>query len=265
MAALLGKNNFIQIQNILCSRIESAKSAVEFCGQGIPIDSFKDLKPAQIYFFCTPDDKIRELSEELLLAHKPLPNSIFLHFSGSLSSDVFIHAKESGFQVASLHPFRSFSDPQKSISNFAGTFCTYEGNYSLENFARQMVHSIEGKFLKVSTEQKTLYHAAAVFSSNYIVTIAKSAEYLMLESGIEKSSVKECLVSIMQSTIENIQSRNTIDESLTGPIQRGDKITIEKHFNALTKYPQYLDLYKTLGLSTLNMTKFKELESIFSK
>jgi hypothetical protein len=96
-AALLSKNNLIQIDSILCSSLKASQLAVDFCKQGIACDSFQKFNPAQIYLFCTPDDQIENLCTQLLSEHQPQPNAIFLHFSGSLSSLVFLSAKNRGY------------------------------------------------------------------------------------------------------------------------------------------------------------------------
>jgi predicted short-subunit dehydrogenase-like oxidoreductase (DUF2520 family) len=87
---------------------------------------------------------------------------------------------------------------------------------------------------------RTLYHAGAVFGSNYVVTLQRAAALLFASAG----APPEALVPLMRRTIEN-------DFELTGPISRGDWTTIEAHRAAIhAELPELDDLYETLATAT---------------
>ena len=88
---------------------------------------------------------------------------------------------------------------------------------------------------------RTLYHAGAVFASNYLVTLQRAASLLLEAAG----APPEALEPLMRRTIEN-------GFELTGPISRGDWATVEAHRAAIrTKRPELDDLYETLAGATL--------------
>src|SRR5205085_5527157 len=66
----------------------------------------------------------------------------------------------------------------------------------------------------------SLYHAGAVFASNYLVTLQRAAVRLGVPA--------EGLVPLMQGTIEH-------GFELTGPIARGDWETVEAHKQAIRR------------------------------
>ena len=87
---------------------------------------------------------------------------------------------------------------------------------------------------------RTLYHAGAVFGSNYLVTLHRAATLLFESAG----APAEALEPLMRRTIEN-------GFELTGPIARGDWSTVEAHRAAIhAERPELEQLYETLAGAT---------------
>ncbi|HEY5099626.1 MAG TPA: DUF2520 domain-containing protein [Gaiellaceae bacterium] len=87
---------------------------------------------------------------------------------------------------------------------------------------------------------RTLYHAGAVFASNYLVTLHRAASLLFESAG----APAEALEPLMRRTIEN-------GFELTGPIARGDWSTVEAHRAAIrSERPELDHLYETLAGAT---------------
>jgi predicted short-subunit dehydrogenase-like oxidoreductase (DUF2520 family) len=88
---------------------------------------------------------------------------------------------------------------------------------------------------------RTLYHAGAVFASNYLVTLQRAATQLFERAG----APPEALEPLMRRTIEN-------GFELTGPIARGDWETVEAHRAAIrAERPELDHLYETLAGATM--------------
>ncbi len=52
--------------------------------------------------------------------------------------------------------------------------------------------------------------------------------------------------------------RRALSKALTGPIERGDTETIQKHIQDIKKYlPNLLNLYKITGQNTVDIAKIK--------
>jgi predicted short-subunit dehydrogenase-like oxidoreductase (DUF2520 family) len=88
---------------------------------------------------------------------------------------------------------------------------------------------------------RTLYHAGAVFASNYLVTMQRAAALLFEQVGAPVAALEPLI-------------RQTIDNGfeLTGPISRGDWATVERHLAELhAEAPQLEHLYETLAGATL--------------
>lgn len=92
----------------------------------------------------------------------------------------------------------------------------------------------------LAEESRTLYHAGAVFASNYLVTLHRAASLLFESAG----APAEALEPLMRRTIEN-------SFELTGPIARGDWSTVEAHRAAIrSERPELDHLYETLAGAT---------------
>ena len=92
----------------------------------------------------------------------------------------------------------------------------------------------------LADDRRVIYHAGAVFASNYLVTLHRAAVRALAAAG----APAEALVPLMRRTIEN-------GFDLTGPIARGDRAVVESHLAALRReLPDLEPLYRTLAEAT---------------
>ena len=86
-------------------------------------------------------------------------------------------------------------------------------------------------------ENRAAYHAGAAIASNYLVTLRQAAGSLLEAAG----APPEALDPLMRRTIEN-------GFELTGPIQRGDWETVERHLEAIqANRPELEAMYRVLA------------------
>lgn len=87
---------------------------------------------------------------------------------------------------------------------------------------------------------RAVYHAGAAIASSYLVTLHRVASDLFRAAG----APPEALVPLMRRTIEN-------GFELTGPIERGDWETVERHRRAIRETrPELEPLYDLLAEAT---------------
>jgi predicted short-subunit dehydrogenase-like oxidoreductase (DUF2520 family) len=87
---------------------------------------------------------------------------------------------------------------------------------------------------------RPLYHAGAAIASNYLVTLHRVASELLEAAG----APPEALEPLMRRTIDN-------HFELTGPISRGDLVTLEAHRQAIREArPELEPLYDLLAEAT---------------
>jgi predicted short-subunit dehydrogenase-like oxidoreductase (DUF2520 family) len=90
-----------------------------------------------------------------------------------------------------------------------------------------------GRPFPIADELKPLYHAAAVFASNYLVTVTALAEELQRTAGVPDPIA--ALTPLQEATLANVHRVGSA-EALTGPAVRGDAITLQRNLEALTRH-----------------------------
>jgi predicted short-subunit dehydrogenase-like oxidoreductase (DUF2520 family) len=94
-----------------------------------------------------------------------------------------------------------------------------------------------------------LYHAAAVFGSNYVAALLDIAEELI---GIENA--REDLAALADSAIRN-WAAHADSRRFTGPAARGDQEVLQRHLAALADQPQLAEIYRLLAERILASAK----------
>lgn len=252
IAYLLAKKNVIRIAAVCNKTEESAMRAIRFLGEGACSSAISDLPPADLTLITTPDDLIAESCIALCQGRQFKKDSLVVHCSGTFTSDILSPAKEAGCYVASVHPMRSFADPEASTGQYPGTYCALEGDAEAVSIVRMLFTAIESKCFEISREKKALYHAAGVFASNYLLTLAEQAQSCLLEAGVEQDVAIGLVTNLMQGTLFNLEKTRSPALSLTGPVKRGDAETVKQHLDVLGANQK--NLYAALGLATIPLS-----------
>ena len=123
---------------------------------------------------------------------------------------------------------------------------------ALSEAAAALAQSFGGQILIVPPAERALYHAAAVITSNYLVTLLATAQTLFARWAPDETAARAAMLPLAAGTLRNI-NRQGAKAALTGPIVRGDATTVEKHLAALPK--ELIPLYRQLGLATLSLAE----------
>jgi predicted short-subunit dehydrogenase-like oxidoreductase (DUF2520 family) len=202
---------------------------------------------ADMVFITTPDDAIAQVCREVHW-HK---GQIVLHCSGAHSVDILEPAKKLGATVGSFHPLQTFADIDQAMANLPGSTFGVEAEEPLLSTLKELASLLDGKWVELRPGDKVLYHVAAVFACNYLVTLVKLALDLWKGLGVSSREATSALLPLVRGTLSNIESVG-LPDCLTGPIARGDLGTVERHLNALdAKNPSSITAYKELGLQTI--------------
>lgn len=248
---LLVDAHAVRMQDVLGRSVESAAAGAVFIGSGKPVDTFSVLRPADAFLLTVPDDQLRNCGVQLAKAGCLRPGTLVFHCSGAQSSQVLSAASVCGAILASVHPIRSFADPATVAAGFAGTWCGIEGEASAVAMVSPWFQSVGARLISIDSAKKTLYHSAAVFASNYIVTLIDVAVQAYVHAGVEAETALEVIAPLLRETAENV-FRLGAAQGLTGPIARGDMQTVADHQQALMQWsPPYAALYSQLAEATL--------------
>jgi predicted short-subunit dehydrogenase-like oxidoreductase (DUF2520 family) len=194
---------------------------------------------AQLVLLCVPDDAIAEVAASIETG------PWVAHVSGARPL-VALGRHERRF---SLHPLQTFTrasrGPEQLAAQFDGAWAAVTAETGEAHaVALWLAETLGLRTFDLDDSARTLYHAGAVFASNYIVTLQRAATLLFEAVGAPPAALEP----LMLRTIEN-------DFELTGPISRGDWGTVGAHIAELHgRLPQLEHLYETLAGATLALS-----------
>ncbi|HEU65957.1 MAG TPA: DUF2520 domain-containing protein [Chloroflexi bacterium] len=202
---------------------------------------------AELVFITTPDDAIACVCGEVQW-HE---GQSVVHCSGAHSVDILEPARKLGAAVGSFHPLQTFADVDQAIANLPGSTFALEADEPLLSTLKELTLLLNGNWVELKPGDKVMYHAAAVFACNYLVTLVKLALDLWQDFGVSPKEATRAMLPLLEGTIKNIEVIG-LPACLTGPVARGDLGTIERHLSALeSRSPSLLTTYKEMGLQTI--------------
>ena len=250
LARLWHEAGVFEVQHILNRSHDSAVEAVRFVGTGRPLQGWDELTAADATLIGTPDGDIAASCEALAQGGLFAPGQVVFHCSGALPSTVLRMAAENGAAIASVHPIKSFADPQHTVGHFAGTWCGIEGDTTALALLEPACRAIGAIPVAIDPEFKSIYHAAAVFASNYLVTVLDLALQAYEKAGIPRETAQKLIEPLVRGTVENVFSIGTT-AALSGPIARGDTATAVRQYRALAAWDKRVGrVYKALAKPT---------------
>jgi predicted short-subunit dehydrogenase-like oxidoreductase (DUF2520 family) len=201
-----------------------------------------------------PDAAIVTVAEGLRTSSLPLGVPM-LHTSGALGSEVMAGG-HADLPLGSLHPLLAIADAQAGAALLRGGWFALEGDASAVSMGRRIVEHLGGREIPVAPEMKPVYHAAAVFASNYLVALLDTAERLAVEAGAPPEVARAALCELSRSAVAAVEGRGPL-EALTGPVSRGDAATVRLHLERLSGPDAAL--YSVLAQATLEVARRRGL------
>jgi predicted short-subunit dehydrogenase-like oxidoreductase (DUF2520 family) len=212
-------------------------------------------RAADLVLICTPDDLIATVAGELAPALRA--DQVILHTSGPLSSEVLAPLASTGAALGSFHPLQTIADPLSAPERLAGAYVAVEGDDRAVRLGEGLARRIGLQPFRLAAGAKPLYHAAAVFASNYTIALAGIAGRLARQAGIPPNLAEEVYRPLMAGAMRNLNELGAV-EALTGPVRRGDVATLQTHLAALSGEER--ELYRLLGLAALILAREGGLE-----
>ena len=215
-----------RIHVIGSGRVGSAIAA-RLLERGVAVDG----ADPELVLLCVPDSAIAEVAASVA------PGPWVGHVSGATPLGALApHARR-----FSVHPLQTFTRG-RGAEQLDGAWAAVTAETEEARAAgRSLAETLGLRPFDLADSARTLYHAGAVFASNYVVTLQRAASLLFESAG----APPEALEPLMRRTIEN-------GFELTGPISRGDWETVAAHRAAIQEHRAELDhLYETLAGATL--------------
>jgi predicted short-subunit dehydrogenase-like oxidoreductase (DUF2520 family) len=258
LALALSRKGY-SIESLVARHAQTARKAARLLNsntQAFAAKQFNLLKPADLFLIATPDDQVASVASELAkldLDRKPAA----LHTSGALSAEVLSPLRKKGWSTGSIHPLVSVTDGGRA--ELRGAFWSVEGDKEASRIGRAIVDDLGGESFSIRSEDKPLYHAAAVMSAGNVVALFDVAIEMLVRCGLSRKTARGILQPLIASTVQNLETRDPVD-ALTGTFARGDIETVKLHIAALEKkkLSDATELYRLLGRRSLKLTKKKQ-------
>lgn len=186
---------------------------------------------AELVLLCVPDSSIAQVARDLE------PGPWIAHTSGATP----LAALDPHAQRFGLHPLQTFTK-RRGPEQLDGAYAAVTGDTAeARELGAWLARTLGLEPFVLEDDARRLYHAGAAIASNYLVTLHRVASELFRAAG----APPEALVPLMRRTIEN-------GFELTGPIERGDWDTVERHRQAIrAARPELVPLYDTLAEATV--------------
>ena len=229
-----------EITSVISKNIESAKNLAQtFHIKNYLTDLEGILKSTKLFFLTVPDGEIKKTAVRLSHLNLNFENSYFIHLSGSENISVLNSIKSMGGITASIHPMQTF--PSKKVFSLKSVYAAVETNEEKYfKYISKLCKNLEMIPFKIKSDQKTFYHLAGVFASNFLAGNLFVSKKMLMKNEIDKKMFFNILSSTINSTLSNVKKVGPA-KALSGPVERGDVQTIRNHISSLKKMSKNLN------------------------
>ncbi len=253
LGRLFAAHGVFAVQDVLTRSLDTANAAVAFIGAGRAVAGLADLRPAAVWMLAVGDDQIASTCAALAGAGL-LQDAVVFHCSGAKASS---ELQAPGASTASVHPVRSFADPEGVAAAFAGTWCGVEGDARALALLTPAFEAIGARLVTIDAAAKTVYHAASVFAANYLVTVLDAALRAYVAAGVPEAVARELARPLASESLANV-FRLGPAAALSGPVARGDLVTVARQQAAVSHWDAPTGrLYDALVEATTSLAERK--------
>ncbi len=197
---------------------------------------------ADLYFIVVADDAIRIVADQL---QGIIPSaSIVIHCSGSLGLDALPFKRSAAF-----YPLQSFSIDHEPSWRWIPLILT-TSDEEIWTTLDEIAGAISTSVYRMTDEQKSVLHVAAVFTNNFSNHMLTLAERICNEHQLPFDMLKPLILETFSKAILNGPKENQ-----TGPAVRGDQKTIEKHLELLKDDINLVSIYQAVTNSIISNYK----------
>ena len=189
---------------------------------------------SDIIFLTVPDDKIKEVAQNLKIEGNPL----IIHFSGALpASEISLN-----YDLLSVHPMMSIIYPEIAKDKIKEHFITIEGKKEAVERFKPFIKYFTNNYMYVNKDEKVAFHLAAVLTNNFPTILISIATKILKD--LPKEKALSIILPLLNDSFENLNYKREL--SLTGPLVRKDEKTIQKHLSII-KDDKITDIYNSFS------------------
>lgn len=202
-----------------------------------------------------PDRAVSQVAEAL--ARFDL--AAVLQTSGALGPASLAPLRERGVPCAMFHPLQTFPTSEAGAQRLPGSLVGICGDDRALAWCERLAGALRCATLSVAEDRLAQYHAAAVLASNCVVGLVDAAATLMEGAGVKRVDALRALRPLLDASLDNVSTMEA-NQALTGPIARGDAVTVRRHLRSMRNSPTPLvGLYRAFGEYLLDLAQRRGL------
>ena len=204
------------------------------------------------------DDQLDSVLADLVDATSPsgrrrlASGTVVVHTSGGAEPPLIPRMVEMGLSGGTFHPLVPFANPDRAPELLRKAWIGIDGDDQARAASRRLAGQLGARTLEIPAGMKSIYHAAAVISSNFPIVLGAVASSILTDAGVPERSAHQAVHSLMDAAISNIAEGHP-ESALTGPVMRGDVETVNRHLQALRHNPEARALYRRLSFAALEI------------
>jgi len=259
-----------RVDAVTARSISNARAAIRVIGAGDPSDRpTHQVLNSRVVLVTVPDAAIECMASHLAqLGGQEWRGRVVLHTSGAMEPCALEPLAQLGAATGSMHPMQTFS--HQNTPDLAKCVFGIDGAPAALRAARKMIHQMGGVAVRLSGTNKAAYHAAGSFACVHVLTIIEAATRLLMTQGFTRRQAMRALLPLTRQTLDNFERVGPY-AAWTGPLSRGDFLTLQKHLGALsemdTEYLQAYDVLSRLAVKILDPKPGRlaeQLERVFT-
>ena len=212
-----------------CSAVAGRTTASESAADAArrlaaPVTEIADAgRDAELVVVATPDASIAATAAAL--APGVRPGALVVHLAGALGVDALapLAARRPDVELGALHPLQTltgFDDGDALV----GAWAAVDGSPAVHALAR----TLGLRPGAVPDAARPAYHAAAVVASNHLVALLGQVERLAAAAGVPF----DAFAPLVRASVTHAFAAGPA-AALTGPVARGDVVTVARHLDTL--------------------------------
>jgi predicted short-subunit dehydrogenase-like oxidoreductase (DUF2520 family) len=211
------------------------------------------LPEADVVLVAVSDAAIAEVARELA-RRSCAPREVWLHLSGKEPGALLRATPGAPRAAGSFHPLQALPGGPVPADYLRGVTAGLEGDPEALEAGRKLAEALEMRPAVIATDQKPLYHAAAVTVAGHLVALFSQGLEMLVAAGFDRESAQAALYPLARGALGALASRAP-REAITGPISRGDAATVQGHLRAIDALDPELGLtYRALARTAMGLS-----------
>lgn len=215
---------------------------------GVPICKPTEVaRRSDLLLLTVPDDMLANVATQLVGAGAIRPGTRVVHTSGRHGLTAIDVVRSVGAHPMAVHPAMTFTGTELDLGRLTGCVFGVTVDAADRDEAAALVATLGGSPMWVAEENRTLYHAGMAHGANHLTTLVAQSMDLLARAGAEDPAA--ALRPLLTAALDNALAHG--DAALTGPIVRGDVLTVRAHVaDILVNAPDTLPSYVALARAT---------------